>query len=188
MAEGDVVVTTVASLTSQKGHEYLLQAARDLVGRHPTVRFLLVGDGGLGSELANQITALRLEGHVRLLGRRIDVPEIMAASDIFVLPSLWEGLPLVLVEAGMASLPVIASRVDGIPEVVEDGRSGILVPPGDPCALAVALRALIEDAALRAQMGKEGKAIALERFSMERVASVVAGLYHQLLTRKIKKK
>jgi len=92
-----------------------------------------------------------------------------------------------LVEAGLAGLPVVATRVDGIVEVVEDGRSGFLVPPGDSRALAEALQALLGDAVLRERMGKEGRTIALQHFTMERIASQVAGLYRELLERKVKR-
>lgn len=179
-----IIVTTVARLVPQKGHIFLLEAAKEIVGKFEDVRFLLVGDGGLRAELEQRASALGLAERVIFLGQRTDIPKILAASDIFVLPSLWEGLGLALVEAGLAGLPVVATRVDGIVEVVEDGRSGFLVPPGDSHALAEALRILCSDASLRERMGREGKAIALQRFTMERIASQVAGLYRELLHRK----
>lgn len=181
-----VIVTTVARLVPQKGHVFLLEAAKEVVSKFKDVRFLLVGDGGLRAQLEHRVSTLGLAEHVCFLGQRTDVPQILAASDIFVLPSLWEGLGLVLVEAGLAGLPVVATRVDGIVEVVEDGRSGFLVPPGDVRALAEAVQTLVEDALLRERMGMEGRAIALQRFSMERIASQVADLYHVLLRRKEK--
>jgi len=179
-----VVVTTVARLVPQKGHVYLIEAAKEVVSEFRNIRFLLVGEGGLRLELEQRVRNLNLAEHFLFLGQRTDVPEILAASDIFVLPSLWEGLPLVLVEAGLAGLPVVASRVDGIVEIVEDGRNGFLVPPGEPSALAGAIRVLAKDPYLREQMGNKGRAIAHERFAMERIARQVAGLYHQLLRAK----
>jgi len=181
-----VIVTTVARLVPQKGHVFLLEAAKEIVSKFKDVRFLLVGDGGLRAQLERRANALGLGDYAFFLGQRTDVPQILAASDIFVLPSLWEGLPLVLVEAGLAGLPVVATRVDGIVEVVEDGRSGFLVPPGDSRALAEALQTLLQDALLREWMGKEGRDIALQRFNMERIVSQVAGLYRDLLHRKVK--
>lgn len=182
-----IIITTVARLVPQKGHVFLLEAAREIVSKFKNVRFLLVGDGGLRAQLECRVSSLGLAEYVFFLGQRTDVPQILAASDIFVLPSLWEGLGLVLVEAGLAGLPVVATRVDGIVEVVEDGRSGFLVPPGDSRALAEALQALLGDAVLRERMGKEGRTIALQRFTMERIASQVAGLYRELLERKVKR-
>ncbi len=181
-----LIVTTVARLVPQKGHVFLLEAAKDIVSKYKKVRFVLVGDGGLRAQLEHFSNVLGITDYVLFLGKRNDVPQILAASDIFVLSSLWEGLPLVLVEAGLARLPVVATRVDGIVEVVEDGRSGFLVRPGDPHALAGAIQTLLENAALREQMGEEGRAIALQRFTMERIASQVADLYHELLNRKVK--
>jgi glycosyltransferase involved in cell wall biosynthesis len=183
-----VIVTTVARLTPQKGHVFLLKAAREIVSKFKNVRFLLVGDGVLRTQLERHAAELGLTEHVFFLGRRTDVPQILAASDIFVLPSLWEGLPLVLVEAGLAGLPVVATRVDGVAEVVENGRSGLLVPPGDSHALAEALQTLlVEGPPLWERMGKEGRQIALQHFTMECIASQVADLYRKLLNRKVKR-
>lgn len=178
-----VLVTTVASLERHKGHVYLLEAGKEVIQRSRNIHFLFVGDGSLRAELESRAAALGIAEHVHFLGERLDVPEILAGSDIFVLPSLSEGLSLALVEAGLAGLPVVASRVDGIPEIVEDGWNGILVPPRDVAALAGALQALAEDVSHRERMGKEGRAIALERFSMERTAFQVATLYRRLLER-----
>ncbi len=180
-----LIVTTVARLVPQKGHRSLLEAAKNIVSKYKSVRFVLVGDGGLRTQLEYLSNILGISDYVVFLGKRTDVPQILAASDVFVLPSLWEGLPLVLVEAGLARLPVVATRVDGIMEVVEDGRNGLLVPPGDAHTLAEAIWTLLKNPALRQQMGEEGRAIALQRFTMERIASQVADLYRKLLNQRV---
>jgi len=184
LAEHDIIVTTVASLTPQKGHEYLLQAVKEIVMRHRNIKFVFVGAGGLRTALETRVRTLGIEPWVRFLGKRTDVPEILGASDMFVLPSLWEGFGLVLVEAGLARLPVVASRIDGIGEIVWAGRNGLLVPPKDVSALVEACLKLIEDPQLREQMGEEGKAIALERFDIRQIASRVTDLYRILLSKK----
>lgn len=183
LGEDDVILTTVASLTPQKGHQYLLQAAKEIVRRWPSTKFLFVGDGGLRDRLQGETKALGIEPWVRFLGERLNVPAILAASDIFVLPSLWEGFGLVLVEAGLAGLPVIASSVDGTIEIIQDRRNGLLVRPKDIPALVEACLELIGNRSLRERMGKEGKRIALERFSIRQIASRVADLYGTLLER-----
>jgi len=185
LQEESLIVTTVASLTPQKGHEYLLKAVPKITASCPEVQFLFVGDGELRDQLKAQARELGIDSRVTFLGKRTDVPEILRASDLFVLPSLWEGLPIVLIEAGLAGLPVVASRVDGVVEVVEEGRSGLLVPPKDVEALAEGcLQLLLGNPDLRARMGREGQRIALERFSNETAAKRVAELYKDLLKAK----
>lgn len=180
----DTVFVTVASLTPQKGHKYLLYAIKEVAKRHQNVKFLFVGDGGLKEILVSQARTLGIDPWVWWLGKRLDVPRILAASDVFVLSSLWEGFGLVLVEAGLAELPVIASRVDGVVEIVKDGINGLLVPPKDYNALAYACLQFIENHELRERMGKQGRTIALERFSSKKAAQRVTELYRALLNRK----
>jgi len=181
-SQDEIIITTVASLVPQKGHEYLIRAIPKVTASYSKVHFLFVGSGVLRGFLESLANRLRVNERVIFLGERLDVPIILAASDIFVLPSLWEGFGIALVEAGLMGLPVVASRVDGIVEVVEDGRSGFLVPPKDPEALAEAIITLIRDPALREQMGKIGRQICLERFDISKTAHKIMKLYERFLS------
>lgn len=179
-----LILTTVASLTPQKGHINLLQSFRNIVAIYPNTRLVLVGEGPLRCELQEVVRSLGLERWVYWFGERLDVPEILQASDIFILPSLWEGLPMVLVEASFVGLPVVASNVGGIPEVIEDGGSGFLVPPGDIDSLTWACIRLIENPELRRKMGERGKTIAYSKFNIRRTALHVVELYEFFLNKK----
>jgi glycosyltransferase involved in cell wall biosynthesis len=151
------VAIVVAKLLPQKGHRILLEALPAVLGRHPRMRFLLVGEGALADSLREQIRRAGLEESVQLLGPRRDIPELLAASDLFVLPSLWEGLPMALLEAMASGLPVVASDVSGTREVVQDGESGLLVPAGDVSALAAAMSRLLADREMASRLGQAGR-------------------------------
>ena len=147
LAPEEHAMTMVGTFKRQKGHRHLIEAATQVVPRFPHVRILLVGDGELAGEVWGQVEAAGIADRVLFLGSRRDVPEILAASDSFVLPSLWEGLPVALVEAMASRLPVIATAVSGTRQVMVDGRTGWMVPPGDPDALTVAMAELLSDPA-----------------------------------------
>ncbi len=165
--EGRLLVTCVARLVERKGHEDLLKAA---AGRYA---LLFVGDGPLRG---------RLEGRGAILaGTRRDVPEILAASDVVVLASRFgEGCPNAALEAMAAGRPVVATRAGGTPEVVRDGETGILVPPGDTGALRAALERLEREPGLRERMGRAGRALALSDFGVERMVKLYEDLYFRL--------
>lgn len=153
LPEGARVLAAVATLKRQKGHRYLIEAAALAVARTPALHLLLIGDGELRDELVAQTRAAGLEGHIHFLGSRQDVPELLAASDGFVLPSLWEGLSMALVEAMAAGLPAVATEVSGTSQVLVPGETGWLVPPGDAPRLAEAMLALLADPARARAMG-----------------------------------
>lgn len=157
LAEGDQFVAVVAMFKEQKGHRYLIEAAATLAPAFPNARFLLIGDGELRGDLERRVAAANLEATVRLPGLRPDVPELLAAADLFVLPSLWEGLPMALIEAMAAGLPVVATDVSGTRGVVVDGETGLLVPPGDAVALSRAIATLLDNPGRAAQMGSAGR-------------------------------
>jgi glycosyltransferase involved in cell wall biosynthesis len=157
LAEGDRAIAVVATLKEQKGHRYLIEAAAAVLPQFPNAHFWLIGDGELRQALAEQIAANRLEQNVHLLGTRHDVPALLAASDLFVLPSLWEGLPMALVEAMAGGLPVVATEVSGTRQVMVDGETGLLVPPGNAARLARAIALLLADPARAALMGAAGR-------------------------------
>jgi glycosyltransferase involved in cell wall biosynthesis len=145
----------------------------------PSVTLFLAGTGALRDDLEAEATRLGLAERVRFLGLRRDRETLYAAMDLFVLPSYWEGLSLALVEALGAGRAVVATRVGGNPEVVQDGRTGLLVPPDDPHALADALAGLAQDRERRLSLGEAAAADARARFSIEQHVSQLAALYRQ---------
>lgn len=159
---------TVARLHPQKGHQYLLEAAQTLRSRH-NVHFLLAGEGVQQDHIERQVTALGLADAVHLLGSRDDVPQLLQVCDMFVLPSLYEGMPLTVIEAMMAGLPVIATSVNGTCEIVDDGETGVLVPPADVDALSSAVERLIVDSDFRQKLGYQGQQHALSEFSSQKM-------------------
>lgn len=177
--EGDQVAAVVATFKRQKGHCYLIEAAAAVVEQFPNLHILLIGDGELHPELKAQTEALGLERHIHFLGTRHDVPELLATSDFFVLPSLWEGLSMALVEAMASGLPVIATEVSGTNQVMAAGETGWLVPPGDSQRLAEAMVELLADPA-RAQMMAAAASQRVERyFSAQKQAKDHIALFSQ---------
>jgi len=135
----------VGTFKRQKGHRYLVDAFASVASQFSGLHLLLVGDGDLAGEVKAQVETARLVDRVHFLGSRRDVPDLLAASDSFVLPSLWEGLPVALVEAMASSLPIVATAVSGTSQVMVDGATGWLVSPGDAPALAAAMTELLSD-------------------------------------------
>jgi len=178
------VIGCVAHFADHKGHRYLIEAAVRVAAAIPDVRFLLVGDGELRPEIELQIKELKLEKHVLLTGFRQDVPRLVAAMDIVVLSSHLEGLGTSLLDAMAMARPVVATRVGGIPEMVEDGVNGLLVPPLDPSALADALIDLIRRPEERQRMGQAGRTRMLEKFSAEAMVSSTEAVYRMILEQK----
>lgn len=178
----EFLITTVGRLDVQKGLVYLLRAAREVAARRPEVRFLVVGEGPLRDRLLRERDALGLGERVRFLGFRRDVPRILVDSDLFVLPSLWEGLPIALLEAMAAGLAVVATDVEGVREAVTHEQEGLIVPPGDPEALAAALMRVVEDAGLRERLAASAHRRAVEEFGWEKVVAATMALYERLLS------
>ncbi len=170
---GDVpVVVTVGRLNPQKNHALLLEAFARLP---PAVHLLVVGEGELRGELSRRAGELGIGGRVHFLGVRRDVPRVLAAADVFALASGWEGNPLVVMEAMAAGLPVVATSVGCVPELVAPD-TGRLVPPGEPAAFAAALAELCSDLVLARRLGTAARAVALARFD----APVMARAYTEL--------
>jgi glycosyltransferase involved in cell wall biosynthesis len=149
--------------------------------QEPCAHVVMVGDGSLRKQITTYIREHALEGRVWLLGHRDDVPECLAASDVFVLSSNWEGNPLAVMEAMAAGLPVIGTAVGGVPELVQSGQQGILVPPGDYAAFVNAMRNLVNSPELRAAMGKAAFKHATAAFNVDRMAEGYASLYRNAL-------
>lgn len=177
--EGAAVVTIVARLAASKNHALLLEAFRRLQARRAEARLLIVGSGPLESALRAQAETMA-PGIVKFAGTRTDIGAIMAASDVVVLCSEGETFGKVLVEAMASAKPVIGTAVDGIPEVIVDGQTGILVPPGDCSALAEAMETLLADRELAARMGRAGQARAQERFDVRRSVEQLQRIYSEL--------
>lgn len=181
IAEDDCVVGTVARLHQKKGQTYLIEAARQLRPIFPTMSFLIVGDGPERARLEAQAAAAGLGAALRFLGERADVPDLLAAMDIFAFPSLYEGHPNALLEAMAAGLPAVASDIPGNDEVVVEGSTGYLVPAHDAAALAQGIAALARDPALRQAHGAAGRQSVVARFSL----AAVAGQYEQFYTSRL---
>ncbi|HEQ98434.1 MAG TPA: glycosyltransferase [candidate division Zixibacteria bacterium] len=183
-SKDDVLIGNVANFRAPKGHNYLIQAAARVVERIPHARFLLVGEGTgeLRKDAEKQIESLGLMDNVLLLGFRTDVEDLLKVFDIFVLSSISEGLPLSIVEAMGAGLPIVATDVGGLPELVEKGRNGYLVPPRDPEKLAALLLELLGDDELRVSMGRASREIAENKFSIDRMIGQYQDLYQELLS------
>ena len=152
-----LTVGVVASLIPRKGHRFLLEALKNIKTASGPVHLLLAGEGPLEAELRGQVLEMGLAERVHFLGFRRDIPEIVCALDVFVLPSLKEGLSIAVMEAMALEKPVICSAIAGLPEVVRDGETGFLVPPGDSLALQNALDKLLSDESLRAQIGRDAR-------------------------------
>jgi glycosyltransferase involved in cell wall biosynthesis len=178
------IVGTVARLHRQKGINDLIRAAPRIFGEAPEARIAIVGDGPLRRKLRRRAARLGLEGRIAFLGERPDAPRIISLFDIFVLPSLWEGLPFVLVEAAALGKPIVASGVDGVPEVIEDGKTGVLIRPGEPTALAEAVVRLLEDRESAALLGQAARALIPARFPLRRTIDQHQNLYLRLYSLK----
>jgi glycosyltransferase involved in cell wall biosynthesis len=162
----DRVIGTVGRLEPAKGHRYLLEALKILIRKWPQVKCVLVGSGRLEDELRAFVADHSLGNHVLFTGFRDDVSRLLQAFDIFVLPSITEGIPFALLEACAYAKPVVATRVGGVPEVIADGWSGRLVEAGDVVGLADAIGALLCDQAQARQLGQRAAAEVANRYSM----------------------
>ena len=175
------VIGVVARLQVVKGHVYLINAAEKIVGVFPEVKFVFVGDGTLRNELEEHIRAKRLERNFLFLGYRSDIPEIMRTFDIFVLPSLSEGFPNVVLEAMAAGKPVVATAIDGTKEAIANNITGLLVPVKNSKALQNVLLKLLRDESLSKQMGERGRKRVEEYFSLAKQVNSFEKLYTQFL-------
>ena len=177
----EFLVGNVGRLALQKGQRHLIAAMPLLLERVPRARAIIAGGGDLEDYLRELASEIGVAECVHVLGPRKDVPALMHAIDVFVMPSIWEGFGLVLLEAMAAGRPIVASRVATIPEVVVDGETGLLVPAGDPLALASALADLAEQPARAARMGEAGRERLRRQFSVEKMVGDTELLYRELL-------
>jgi glycosyltransferase involved in cell wall biosynthesis len=177
----DLIIIQVARLDYLKDHATAVRTLGHIVRRRPDARLVLVGEGPELDKIKEQVRQAGLEGNVRLLGLRKDVARLVAAADVFLLTSISEGIPLTLIEAMGAGLPVVATGVGGVGEVVEDGATGLLAPSGDDAALAGHVLRLAEDRALAARMGQRGRERALGLFAEDRMHAGYSRLYNELV-------
>jgi glycosyltransferase involved in cell wall biosynthesis len=181
---GRPIVGTVARLHRQKGVIHLLRAAPRVFSAVPEARMVVVGDGPLGGELRRKAAQMGLDGRFLFLGERDDASRIMSLFDIFVLPSLWEGLPFVLVEAAALRKPIVATCVDGVPEIIDNGKTGVLVRPADPEALAEAVIHLLKDKKTAAVLAEAARTLIPPRFPLRRTVEQHESLYLRLYNEK----
>lgn len=175
------VVMTVGRLNVMKGHEFLVAAMPDLLTEFPDLAVVLVGDGHLRDALAHQAEALGVGDALKLVGHRPDARALLSAADVFTLPSRHEGMPLAALEAMDARLPVVGTQVIGTAEVVDHGRTGLLVPPRKPAPLGEALAALLRDPERRTRMAAAGRRRFLERHTAALMASETLAVYDDVL-------
>ena len=177
-AADEFLFVCAARLHPQKGHHDLMEAVRLLVaGGHRGFQLLVVGEGPLRTELERLRDAKGLKDWVRFLGVRQDIPSILLQSNAFVLSSIYEGLPLAVLEAMAARLPVVATRVGGVPQVVRDGENGYLVDPRNPVAFAAAMARVLRDPDASRRMGLSGRGLIELEYTIERIAARTVDLF-----------
>lgn len=181
----DIVVGYVGCLSEHKGHKYLLDAIPEIILNIPGVKFLLVGEGPLRGQIEEKIKRMGLEAKVILLGFRRDIAEILSIIDLYVHPSLSETFGLSIIEAMFMGKPVVASNIDGIPEVVKDEETGILIPARDFRRMAEAVIGLLKDRERASKMGRAGSELVRTNFTPEAAVEKLERLYEKFLVRKI---
>jgi glycosyltransferase involved in cell wall biosynthesis len=178
------LIGAVARLHRQKGIAHLLRAAPFVLARFPKAKIAVAGGGPLEAGLRREVERAGLGGRFLLLGERADAADLLALADVFVLPSLWEGLPLALLEAAALGKPIAATDIDGVREVVRDGETALLAPPADPGRLAAAVIRLLDDPGFAAAMGDRARAEISVRFTLSGMIGAIERLYLELATRK----
>ncbi len=176
--DDDLLIGMACRLVEQKGVEYALEAFQQITQRFPNAHLIIAGDGPLRAGLEN--AAKKSADHVHFLGWREDAPQLMAAFDLFLMPSLWEGFGLAALEAMAQRVPVIASRVSSLPEIIQHGETGLLVPTRDVRALAGALSTLLGDRALRQHMGLMAEDRVETQFNAAHMVDQTLKIYHLL--------
>jgi glycosyltransferase involved in cell wall biosynthesis len=180
IVDGAPVIGTACTLRPEKALEVLVRGAASLVEEFPDLRVLIAGEGPDRPRVESLIDRLDLGRTVTLLGGRGDIPDFLRALDVAVCSSNWEGSPLSVMEYMEAGLPVVATRVGGVPDMISDGVEGVLVPPGEPERIAAAVGELLRDPGLAAEMGRRGQTRRREEFDLEVTAQRIGELYEEL--------
>jgi glycosyltransferase involved in cell wall biosynthesis len=184
VSDDHLVLGTVARFDHPKGHKYLIDAAPEIVRQFPNVRFVFVGDGPLRSDVEQQINRLELNDYFILLGFRRDVKQLLGLFNLFILPSVSEGLPNAVLEAMACSNPVVATAVNGVVEVVEEGKTGYLVPPQNSARMTEAVIKMLASPQNMKEMGKKGRERVANHFSVEQQIDKFEELYYALYAEK----
>jgi glycosyltransferase involved in cell wall biosynthesis len=177
------VVGAVGNLYAVKGHIHLVRALRQIVQQRPNVHVVILGRGEEQEALRAEATALGIADHFHLLGYCNDVQGWLNTMDVYAMPSLSEGLPLSLLEAMASTIPVVVTKVGGIPEVISDGETGFLVAVGDIDALARRIMLLLDQPSLAERIAKAGRSLVQRRFSLEAMAGAYSALYQEAVAR-----
>jgi len=179
------VVGCVGRLVEQKGHTFLLTAIAEVIKTHPDVYYLIVGDGPLGEELKVQANDLGIKNRVIFTGSRSDIEELLACLDIFVLASLWEGMPISIMESMASRTPVLATDIPGTRDLIQHGKNGWLVPPANPIALSLAIINLLESPALRNSLALTALDT-VQHYSINSVTKRYESIYQSLYAMKVR--
>jgi len=182
----DKIIGMVGRLVVQKGHIYLIEASERIVKKYPDVKFLIIGEGELRSDLEKRVRDRQLDDNFIFLGSRDDVPDLLKVIDIFTLPSLFEGLPNVVLEAMASGKPIVATAVDGTREAVIHGQTGVLVPPKDPEQLTEALCDLLDNPQKALDYGEKSRKRAEEYFSLEQQVKSFENLYENYFLKSLR--
>lgn len=185
LKESDIIFVHVANFSPQKNHQLLIKAFEQAVKQCPNLKLLLVGDGELRIKMEKFVNEEKLEQNVYFLGLRQNISELLTTCDIFILSSDWEGTPMTILEAMSAGKPIIVTAVGGVPELVKDNVTGLLVPPKNAQALVKAMLRLANNPILREKMGRQGQRNALERFDINQIARQYEELYLKSLEVKL---
>lgn len=181
LSDESPLILTIGRLTEQKGQRFLIEAAAQVLSNNPHVHFLFVGQGELKERLIHQAKQTGFEKNFHFLGLRKDIPELLATADLFVLPSLWEGLSIALLEALAAAKPVIATAVSGTQQLITSDINGIVVPPSDSTALAQAILSLLDDPDKAQSLGQAARAHIIENYSAKKQVEQSITLYNRLM-------
>ncbi len=175
------IILAVGRLHEQKGFHFLLEAFAEVAANWPLVHLVIAGEGPERQNLEAQVRSLGLEQRVTLAGYRCDVPELMAEADLFVLSSIWEGMPNVVLQAMLSGVPVIATSVEGVAELIQDGQTGRIIKPADSNELRKAMEELLADLALRLQLANCAQHIVVNEFTIDEMVQGYGSLYQNLL-------
>jgi len=179
-----LVIGAIGRLVWQKGFEYLIQAIPKVIEVFPETRFLIVGEGPMRRRLEELGEKFQVKDNIIFAGFRSDIKEILESIDLLAMPSLLEGLPMVLLEGMAMSKPIVATRIEGITEVLEDGKTGLLVPAQDPHALAEAITEILNNKTKANLLGQNARKIAEEKFSVKKMVEQLEWVYEKLLNEK----
>jgi len=175
------IVGMIGRLSEQKAPQFFIQSIPEVLKQHKKTHFILVGDGELRKPLEKLCRRLKIEDCVHFLGYRDDIPELLSIMDVFVLPSLWEGLGRSLTEALYMKRPVIASDVEGVPELIEHGKTGLLVKPKDKNSISSAILYLLKNPDIAIKLGNQGRRRVIDNFEAKKMVHEIDLLYQKLL-------